>query len=48
MSFLVEKMEKLSNDGELTYQLLSLYEKIGLGKSDVRNSVKSSKGHNGK
>ena len=46
-SYLVEKLQEMSDNGELTYQQMSLYKKIVLGKSDVHKSSKSSKGGNG-
>ena len=49
LSYCIDRLEKMSNDNKLTYQLMPIYEKLVLGKvKNVRNTNKSSKSDNGK
>ena len=46
-SFIAETLSKKEEDGELTFQFLSLYERFCLGKKDGNtNPTKQSKGNN--
>lgn len=48
LSHCIDRLEKMSSEGKLTYQLMPIYEKLVLGKiKNVRNTNKSSKGNNG-
>jgi hypothetical protein len=49
LSYLVEKLEEMEAKGELTFQFMSLYERLVLGKKENgTDSSKQSKGDNGK
>jgi hypothetical protein len=49
LSYLSEKLEEMDTEGELTFQLVEIYEKICLGKKeDGTNAGKQSKSNNSK